>query len=127
MTGIFSSAGIGMTSLRLPELAARLLEKTRRGQVNWQHAPAPADPRRYAVNLLSAYLIVQSTDTNIELRIQPDLNDDREYLGELRVAPGEPGWDELRELFQAAQEKARGWGKILETIEAMIRSDEPIG
>jgi len=117
---------------RLPEIAARLLEKTHRGQVNWQHAPTPAEPRRYAINLLSAYVIVQlygapGAPGVPELRIQPNVTDDRECLAELRLAEGEPGWEELLELFHAAQEQARGWGKILETIEAMIRSDEPIG
>jgi hypothetical protein len=63
----------------------------------------------------------------IALRIQPDLHDDRECLAELKVADGEPGWDELLELFHTVQEQVRGWGKILETIQAMIRSDEPIG
>jgi hypothetical protein len=116
---------------RLHEIATLLLAKTGRGQVNWQHAPA-ADPRRYAVNLLSAYVIVQlfgvaGAPGVLSLRIQPNLNDDREYLAELRVAEGEPGWEELLDLFHAAQEQARGWGKILETIEAMIRSDNPIG
>lgn len=117
---------------RLHEIAARLLEKTRRGQVNWQHTPTPAERRRYAVNLLSAYVILQHYGAPgapgvLSLRVQPDVNDDRECLAELRLAEGESGWDELLELFQTAQERARGWGKILETIEALIRSDEPIG
>jgi hypothetical protein len=113
-------------------LVPRLLEKTRRGRVNWAHTPSPTAKARYSVNLLSAYLVVQLTrPTNgverVSFRIQPDLNDNEDALAESSAAEGEPDWPVLRELFQAAQQKARGWENIFRTIEQLLDSDAVIG
>jgi hypothetical protein len=116
----------------LHELAPRLLEKTRQGRVNWAHTPAPAAKARYSVNLLSAYLVVQLArpaggPERVTFRIQPDLADDEDSLAEWTVAEGEPDWPALRELFQAAQQQARGWENIFRTIQNLLESDGPIG
>jgi hypothetical protein len=116
----------------LKVLVPRLLAKTRRGEVNWSHTPAPAAKARYSVNLLSAYLVVHQArpadgPERVAFRIQPDLNDDEDCLAEWSAAEGDPDWPVLRELFQAAQQRARGWENIFRTIQQLLDSDAPIG
>ena len=77
--------------------------------------------------MLSAFRIIwaEGEPATYVLRVQPDLTDDREFLAEWRPAAAEANL--LEQLFGEAQERARGWERVLQTIEEMVAGEGAIG
>jgi hypothetical protein len=107
---------------KYPEIVKGLLEKTRQQKAIWEELPGEENAFRLRLR-----------NSTIELRYfapstEPDIiaiilrNSEGRQVGSWNVTDGEPYWALVNDLYDLVVKKNTGWDKVLEEIEAFLKS-----
>lgn len=113
---------------QLKGIAANLLEKSRRGEVKWQWFEQ--GQRRYSVQVPPGFLVIQRNPSEYppaSVTFSIHVPNEEDALSEWTVEEGEADWPLILELFERAEQKARGWDRVISDIERAVRAGGPIG
>lgn len=119
---------------RFRGILQQLLERSRRGDVNWLRLPTPdATSRAYFVRLPESMITVwlepsEYTPDHIRLRI--DRFDERGQnwpIKEWKFVEGGEEWDFVLDLHSEAERFAMGWDRVLSDLERAIEQDPKVG
>ena len=125
------------TEPQLKPIAQALLQKTRKGEVNWIEDDSEKSDTAYVVKLPKASIVIK--------RVNPIAEPDYLILafldekGHAALAwpvdepeAGTPAtatadWNLLLSLYSEARREATGWDKVLQEVETALASQGPIG
>lgn len=107
---------------KLREIATRLLDKSRAGEVHWLENPD------YHVDFPHSSVVIGWVPSVVdEDSLCLVVRDGRRRLGTLEAAPDSDDWFVLRDLYAEAERCVTGWDSVLGEIESKLHAKGVVG
>jgi hypothetical protein len=105
-----------------PEIAKGLLEKTRRGNVNWSEQANQRNQSGYRLDLPESVIELNycTPDTEPNFFQLKLFNKNGRIVGSWFVSEGDERWSVLDDLYSEITRRLTGWDKVLEDVKKFV-------
>jgi hypothetical protein len=114
---------------KLIDIATKLLEKSKRGEVHWNPRTGSPTSDDFVVWFPTSCIHLKMIRPESEpeyLRFEI-LNDAGQTVGGLTIQAGEPNWSLFQDLFSAADRYVTKWDQVLDEIESEMTREGTVG
>ncbi|MBI1901606.1 MAG: hypothetical protein HYS13_10930 [Planctomycetia bacterium] len=109
----------------LRDIATKLLEKSRKGEVRWQHRPNDRFLVKFPKSAIDVQFVSPTADPDyVEITVK---NDEGHRVGWWVVNDEEEDWPLAFGLFQEAHRYVSKWDVALTDLEKAVEAEGPIG